>query len=165
MSRRSHTPTIAPTGFTLIEMILVVAIVATFAAVVIPRFGNSSDHHRAELSARKLVADLAFARDAARALSSPVTFRFSTDTHRWTVSGIPPASGGVAADTFVDLSEAPFASRIESVALTIPPDQRTSSLVFSAYGIPNASARVVIRSGTVRRTVVLTSPGGAVTAE
>jgi len=74
MTRRS--------GFTLIELMIVVAIVGIFAGIVIPRFADAS-RPLPEPVAQLLEADLRRARTEAMALGAPVVAVASTDGAAW----------------------------------------------------------------------------------
>lgn len=52
-------------GFTLIEMLVVLAIIAAMLAIVPPLLGNSIDHSRVKSAARELAAGLKLARNEA----------------------------------------------------------------------------------------------------
>ena len=57
-------------GFTLIELVMVLAIIGLITAIAAPRYAASLARYRAESAARRVAADLALARREAAASSS-----------------------------------------------------------------------------------------------
>ncbi len=66
-------------GFSLLELILVLGILTVLAAIGIPRYGASAARYRADLIARRLVADLRLARGHAQATSASQSVEFDVD--------------------------------------------------------------------------------------
>lgn len=66
-------------GFTLIELMIVIAIVAIFVVVGVPNFQNLIKDNRLSTQANSLVSSLQLARSEALKLRSPVTVCRSTD--------------------------------------------------------------------------------------
>ena len=53
-------------GFSLLELVVVMVIVAILAAIATPRYGKAVARYRTASAARKIAADLTFARKRAR---------------------------------------------------------------------------------------------------
>ena len=68
----------ARAGFSLLELVIVLAIVATLATIAAPRYGASLAAYRVESAARRIVADLALARSMARTENRRVIVKFDT---------------------------------------------------------------------------------------
>ena len=87
-------------GFSLLEVVLVVAIIAVLAAIAAPRYGRAAGRYRADVAARRIVADLEYARLSARTAGA-VAIRASclavSDMRNWRgpSSSSPPASTGI----------------------------------------------------------------------
>ena len=64
-------------GFTLLELVLVVAILGVVAAIAAPRYGNAIQNYRANAAAQRLRADLEYARARAKSTSSSRTVTVS----------------------------------------------------------------------------------------
>lgn len=79
---------VAATGFTAIEFLVVLAIVATLASVAMPSFADFSVNHRMRTATYDLIADLAFARGEAVKRNNRVTIGRvgSTWAGGWSVS-------------------------------------------------------------------------------
>lgn len=160
-------PPAHPRAFTLIELVLVVAIVAVFAAIALPRFGNADQAFKTELAARKLIADLEWARMAARARSASVTVTFNTTNDSYTLSGaVSDATLGTVPDLTQNLSQPPFVVDLSAVSLTLAgTTTATTSITFNAKGVPSAEGTITVRTRAAVRTVTLTAPGGAITLQ
>src|SRR5438552_17658151 len=64
-------------AFSLVELMLVMAIIAVVAAIAMPRYSASLARYRADMAARRIVAALALAQAKARATSSSQTITFT----------------------------------------------------------------------------------------
>src|SRR5688500_3620188 len=76
------------TGFTLAEMVMVVAITATLAAITIPRYLTALNRYRLDAAARRIAADLTMARLNARDTGTARTVTFATSTDSYDISGM-----------------------------------------------------------------------------
>lgn len=73
-------------GFTLVELIVVLAVLAVVAAMAMPAFSDLMVRRRLEGAANELSADLQYARSQAVSASSDVTFATS-GTSGYTITG------------------------------------------------------------------------------
>lgn len=163
MRKSRSTRAIATTGFTLIELILVVAILAIFTAVALPRFGNSAQRFRVDISARKIAADIAWCKQAARTTGQPAIITFSTTNNTYTLSGGVSTTGNVAPDLTVDFKKSPYTATLSAVSLTLlNTATATQSITFDANGIPSATGTITLSTATSGRVITISSPGGAV---
>lgn len=138
-------------GFSLIELVLVLTIIAVAAAVGIGSFAGSLGHQSLEAAAGRLVSDLELARGRAIALREPVTVRFVPDTSRYQLVGVGDLDHA-GQDYEVDLAAAPYAVAVGQTRLP----GGDGELTFDAYGLP-------VVSGTfpgVRTPCITVSAGG-----
>jgi type II secretion system protein H len=136
-------------GFSLIELLVVLALIGIVAAIAAPRFAAASATYRVEMAARRVAADMKFAQRYARMTSQQVILSFDASGHRYRLGGVPDPSRA-AQEYAVDLSVEPFAVRLTGVNLA-PGDQ----VVFDAYGAPSAGGSVTLGSGDRTRVVTL----------
>lgn len=145
-------------AFTLLEVVLVVAITAIFAAVAVPRYGRAAGRYRADLAARRIMADLCYAASCAKMASAARTVSFSPATEQYQLLAVP-APDGAAGDYTVILSAEPYGANL--VSTTFPGGQ----VVFSGWGVPNSGGTVTISVGTQQRTVAVDGATGRVSIQ
>jgi prepilin-type N-terminal cleavage/methylation domain-containing protein len=85
------------TGFTLIELMIVVVIVAVLLAVAGPSFYDTVVRNNVRTQASKIISSLALARSKAVAQNQPVTICASTDS----TSAAVPSCGGTWMDGWI----------------------------------------------------------------
>ena len=136
-------------AFSLLELVLVIAITATLSAVAIPRYANSIVNYRLEMAARRIVADLDWARNNARISSASRTVTFSVDNNNYqipNVKNLTDASTTYEVDLSGDLYRASLVSANFGGDLFV---------VFDGYGVPSSGGVVVVAAGGIQKTVAL----------
>lgn len=146
-------------GFTLLEVLLVLAILAIFAAVAAPRYGRASGRYRADLAARRVMADLCLAQSCAKAASSSRTVSFSTATKSYQLLNVP-SPDGLSGDYTVVLSAEPYNADLTSANFN-----GSSQVVFNGWGLPANGGTVVVSVGSQQRTVVVDGATGRVSLQ
>src|SRR5262245_44984964 len=143
------------TGFSLVELIMVMGIIAVLAAIAAPRYSRSVMRYRADMAARRVADDLVFAGTQARQIGKPVVVTFETSKSRYTLAGV----AGVVQksnDYSIDLSADPYRAGVASAAFGSSGNQVT----FSMYGQPLNGGQVVVRCGAESRTITLDADSG-----
>ncbi len=69
-------------GFTLVELIVVLGIMAIVSMVALPRYTGAMARYRADAAARRIAADLTLAQAEARQASQSRRFRVSVGSNR-----------------------------------------------------------------------------------
>jgi len=141
-------------GFSLIELILVVAIVAVLAATAAPRYANALANYQAEVAARRIVADLDLARAEARSAGASRTVTFDVPASTLTITGLADMDRPAEKYT-VNLTEEPYHATLVSVNFG-----GDAKVVFNGYGEPDSGGTVVVRSGHRQITVTLGGDAG-----
>ncbi|MHC5022367.1 MAG: pilus assembly FimT family protein [Planctomycetota bacterium] len=128
-------------GFSLLELVLVLAIIATAAAIAAPRYASSLARYRVEAAARRVKADVDAVRARAQATSAPWTIEFNAAENSYQVyDGID--SGNAGSVTEVLLGAPPYESTIYSVNLPAK-----AAIVFDGYGTPDQAGAIILESG------------------
>ena len=142
-------------GLSLLEVLLVLAILAVFTALAAPRYGRATGRYRADLAARRVLADLRLAQSCAKAASSSRTVSFTTATNQYQLLNIP-APDGVSGDYTVALSAEPYRASLTSVSFT------GAKVTFTGWGLPDQAGTVVLAVGGEQRTVAVDSVTGRI---
>ena len=152
-STLGHVPSARP-GFSLIELVLVMTIISILAAIAVPRYANALARYRADAAARRIVADLGYARALARTTSASVTVEVLKVSDTLNILGAAsidqPGQGYQTA-----LSNRPYFADVFTADFGAD-----HVVVFNGYGEPDTAGTVVIRSGTETRTVILNADTG-----
>jgi prepilin-type N-terminal cleavage/methylation domain-containing protein len=146
-------------GFSLLEVVLVLAIIATLAAIATPRYAASLARYRADLAARRIVADLTLARSSAKAAGTSRTVEFCVSTNEYELSALPSLDGA-AGNYEVRLSERPYEARLVSADFA-----GETEVKFSGWGIPQSGGAIVLSVGSEQRTVVVDAETGKATVQ
>lgn len=146
-------------GFSLLELVLVLAIIATMAAIAAPRYAASAVRYRADLAARRIVADLALAQSTAKANSSSRRVKFFVNSDQYRLFDLQPLDGDSSYYN-INLSERPYEADITSVDFGTD-DQ----IIFDGWGVPDSGGTVVLTVGSEQRTVVVDGETGKATIQ
>lgn len=149
-------PCLGCRAFSLLELVFVLMLVAIASALAVPRLTSSQSAWRVSLAARRVAADLALARDAARAASASRAVEFDTATGSYRLTGVP-SRDRPGSDYAVSLAADPFRTRIVSASFAGLP-----RVVFNGYGQPSASGSVTLVSAGMIRIVELDRASGIV---
>lgn len=141
-------------AFSLVEVVLVLAIIATLAGLSIPRFANSLNHFGANGAADRIVSDLAWAQHRAAGRSAAQTVTFDPVNHAYTLNGVTDIDDKVSEYT-VDLTEEPYQARIISADFG-----GDAVVIFDGYGTPDTGGAIVIQVGDYQKTVTLDADTG-----
>lgn len=143
------------TGFSLVELVVVVFVLGTIAAIAAPRFGYASSSYRLESAVKKIETDLDFALRTARARSTTIEFSFDPDTDRYTLVGVrDPQNPKI--DLSVDLSELPYGVDISDVRFS---GADSKVLVITGHGTFVNQGVVRIGLGSNARLIALGGSG------
>jgi prepilin-type N-terminal cleavage/methylation domain-containing protein len=141
-------------GFTLLELVVVLAVSAVLAAITVPRYAAAMARYRANFAAKRIVADLELAAAAARNASGPRTVTFK-------------ANKTYTIDSTTDLDRG---STVYRVRLDLDPYNATalkadfgskSSVTFDGYGTPEAAGAVWVQVGSIEKKVSMDATGKA----
>jgi prepilin-type N-terminal cleavage/methylation domain-containing protein len=147
-------------AFSLIELVLVLAILATLAAIAVPRYAAASARYRAEAAASRLAADLLLAQRRAVNTCAAQSVTFDVAGAAYQLPGTPDLNNSAAAAYQVRLSAEPYTAKFDAVSFG-----GATQAVFDGYGKPAAGGTVTIRVGGVVKTVSLDADSGKVSVQ
>lgn len=141
-------------GVTLVEILLVVVIAATFAAIGAPRYLSSLHRYRCAAAAERVAADLALAQRTARVKGASQMVTFDLAREAYDLPGVPhPLRAG--APYAVVVADSPYRAALQAADF-----EGTSAVTFDAWGMPDRGGLVIVRSGDVERTVMVDAASG-----
>jgi type II secretion system protein H len=151
--------TIEDSGFSLLEVVLVSAIIAIFAAMAVPRYGRASGRYRLDLAARRVASDLRLAQSHAKAASCARIVSFDPAAERYQLLNVP-APDSVSGDYTVTLSAEPY--RVDLVSANF---NSATQVTFNGWGLPDQGGTVVVAAGSQQKTVIIDAETGVVSIQ
>jgi prepilin-type N-terminal cleavage/methylation domain-containing protein len=145
-------------AFSLLELLLVLAITVIIAAMAAPRYATSANRYHLDAAARRVAADLALAQAQARASSKGLTVTFYTSSSTYQVPGVVPLDRRPGTYT-VDLKADPYAATIVSASFGGQP-----TLTFDMYGGVSSGGSVVVQAGGTQKTITVDANTGKASA-
>lgn len=155
-------------GFSLLEIVLVVAIIAVMATIAAPRFGMAQTRYRADLAAQRIAADLAYLQTLARQgiLTGMAIFEINDD--QYFLEQIPDMDRPEQ-EYQVDLSDPQYGADLISATFENSNGYiSTSSMKFDMWGRPQCgdpgsgypmaplvSGSIVLQVGSEIRTITV----------
>ena len=170
--------TIGEAGFSLFELIIVIAIIAVMGAIATPRFGATQARYRVDLAAWRIAADIAYAQKVACRNSTSQEIVFDTVSDSYTLPGVEDIDHSVT-DYTVNLSDAKYGVDLVSVSFeNVDNYISTDCLSFSMWGYPQSgcpthggstaaliNGSVVITLGSRSRTITIAPVTGTVSIQ
>ena len=141
-------------GFTLVELVVVIVVVAVTAAIAVPRYTSSLSRYRADMAARRVAADLGLARSRAKVTGAAQTVLFTLANDSYTLPGVAGLDRPSDPYTVV-VSAEPYRADLISASFG-----GSTTASFNGYGAPAAGGSVVVQAGTTQKTVLLDAATG-----
>jgi prepilin-type N-terminal cleavage/methylation domain-containing protein len=145
-------------AFSLLELVMVVAILAVAAAIAAPRYAQATARYRSRVAARRIAEDLGLASRSARTAGAARTVTFSCPGSAYTIAGLPDFRNP-SADYRMDLSAEPYDAVISSVGFAAG----GPAVVFDGYGTANSDGTVTVQVGGATCTVTFSAVTGKAT--
>jgi len=143
-------------AFSLLEVVLVLALIGIVAAIAVPRHASALARYRAESAARRIAADLEYARSLAESSSSHQIIVFDTAADTYTLVGRSDPDDPGQTYTVV-LDESPYHATLAAAGFG-----GTAKVAFDGFGMPSAGGAVQIQVGPYAYTVSVDAESGAV---
>lgn len=137
-------------GFTLVELVITIAIIATIAAVAVPRFAAADTRYRLSLASQRIMSDLSVTAASASAAGTtrPVFFDPVGDTY--VMMGVE--SRGRAMNRWVDLSRKPYDADLISATFT-----DATHLRMTGHGVAETDGVIIVAAGREAKRIRLTA--------
>ena len=136
-------------GFSLLELVVVLIIMALLAAIAVPRYGHAIARQRVDAVARRIIVDLSLARRQARMAGSSQEVRFDVAQNRYTLTGLPHLNRS-SNEYAVSLSSEPYLATLLSADF-----DSSDTVTFDGYGVPDSGGQIVVRVGDYQKTISL----------
>jgi prepilin-type N-terminal cleavage/methylation domain-containing protein len=141
-------------AYTLIEVIMVVAIMGIILTIATPYFAQLSARQRLQLSANRVMAELKFAASVARATGLARTATVNTTAGSLTLAITPTPTNTQT----LNLSKWPH--QLSSLDANFG---GAKTVTFNLYGQPQTAGTITLRIGQQTKTVSVSSTTGEVT--
>lgn len=139
-------------GFSIVELVIAVLVLGILAAAAVPRFADALARQRVEAAARRVVADLEWARREASFHAAKQTVSFRAGSHRYCIAPGPKNLDRRSRPYVVSLADAPYEVHLASAEAG-----GDSDVVFDPGGAPDSAATIVLEAGVYRATVTLSA--------
>jgi type II secretion system protein H len=145
-------------AFTLVEVVLVLAITAILAALAVPRFAEANTRYRVRLAAERVARELEHARERAAARATAQTLSFNTSARSFSIVAMPDPDRPASTYT-ITLADPPW--RIERLATSFS----GAAATYNGYGVPGAAGTVTVAAGGYVCTVRVEALTGVVSVD
>ena len=146
-------------GFSLLELVLVLGIVAILAAIAIPRHGNAVSRYRADLAARRIVQDIELAQTRARAQGAAQSIRIRQGVDEiviFNAAGLDPH----ISEYCTEIWDSPYRANITQSNF-----DGDNYLIFDGWGVSDSGGYAVLWVGSEKRTITVDPNTGKATIE
>jgi prepilin-type N-terminal cleavage/methylation domain-containing protein len=160
-------------GFSLIEIMMVLAIMAVLGAIAAPRVSGSLTKQRAAAAAKRVASDLEFARASAMAGSTSRKVVFSPARGVYVVPDVASPLDRSPAPYRVRVGDSPYQAGIAAVSfgddsstklVSVFDNDTISQVVFDGFGVPDTTGWITVRCGAHLYKVTLDAGGRATVA-
>lgn len=141
-------------GFSLVELIMVLVILALLSAVAVPRTGNMLRRSRLDLASRRLLADLQLTRSQAIRDSAERKLMLDLSLQQYTM----PQHGGTNRTHTVALNVSPYEG-VRLVGSSFNPPE----VIFNRLGLPQSGGTIMLQAGSEIVTITISSTTGRAT--
>jgi prepilin-type N-terminal cleavage/methylation domain-containing protein len=138
-----------PQGYSLIELVLMLAIIGILAAIAGPRYANSLTLYHVSAAANRIAGDLNLARWQAKISSSGQTVVYSVASNSYSLPGMA-APPGQSSPYTVGLATDPYDSTLLTATFGA-----SSTMSYDRFGQPASGGSVTVQCGAFIKTVTI----------
>ena len=150
-------------AFTLAELTVTVLVIGILAAVAVPMYSKSLFRFRADVAARRIAQDIAYAQQVAVQTNTSRTVSFKLSDHSYALSGL--TSMDRASQPYkVFVNQSPYQAELVLLATESSPavPLATLDLIFDRFGMPTQGITLTVRAGGISKRVNVASVTGRV---
>jgi Tfp pilus assembly protein PilE len=153
-------------GVTLVEVTISAMILGILAAVASPIYSNSLFRYRADVTAQRIVQDIAQTQRLARQTNSTRTIAFTLADQRYAISGLSSLDR-VSQPYQVTVNQAPYRAEFFSLVTAAQPATQLASvtLAFDRFGMPDQGISVTVRAGAFQKRIDVAPTSGRVSVQ
>lgn len=142
-------------GFSLVELIVVIVIIASIGAIAAPRFASADVSFRTNGAAHQLADAIRDAATQARNRSKPVRIRISASSNNFSAAVQSPLEYIALFNT----TDRPF--NIDIIAVEFA--DSSSFLTVNGFGVYSTSVNIKVGAGKATQTVMVDADSGTIT--
>ena len=139
-------------GFTLIELVIVLAIIAIMASVATLTFNQATAKVQLQTAADRLITDLRLVRDQARRDQKPYTLQIHPASRTYQAIGVRDTDN--TQDISVNLADFQF-----QVSTLLSQLNNGNSITFDDKGKPSSAGNILLSRGTSEITITISKAG------
>lgn len=153
-------------GFSLLELVMVLTIIAILAAIATPRYASAMARYRADLAARRIAADLLLAQRIARTESRSRTVQFDMEHCQYELINVSNPDQPQK-PYLVNLTDPPYQAsqlKVQATKHNRGGNNKTATnlaITFNGFGVPDDQYTIAVQSGAITRTVIVHADTGA----
>jgi Tfp pilus assembly protein FimT len=148
-------------GVTLLDLVIVIAILAVLGAIAMPRYSLAVARYRVAAAGQRIAADLALAQTVGKTTSAGQAVSFSVASNNYQLTGYTNPLGGTSSGSYtVNLSATPYNATLVSASFN-----STTQVTFNRFGTPDNGGSIVVSVGGYQKTITVDGNTGKVTVQ
>lgn len=156
---RARQPERPSCGFTLLELVMVMAIIGIFTAIAAPRYINSIQNYRVKAAAQRLALDLEYAQTRAKTTSSMRSVQFEVAGSLYKILEETMFDDPLAFYS-VNLRDEPYRAYVHSIDLG-----GDRVMMFDGFGQPDSNGAIILRAGDFKKAIMIDGATGEISVE